>query len=345
MEQTLAYIAFFATLVFTILLFWVEFFRKRPSLTKLIEFKAPEGLTSAAVGYVTDGAVDTRDVMSLIPWFAGKGYLKIESRMMDETASDGVTTNMQLRKLRDLPDDAYNYEKMLFYAMFPGKETVFNITYKYDKSFAASWLSTKESVEHAHSKNMYEFFKPGIWLMALVVVSFCLTLGLTSRTETGESCWGCIIVPLIFMAAAFEVVYLISGHSMGEAMGTQFKMWLMPIGAIAVSAMGVYVSIDYGNTSFVPVGWMWGLFLLISLSSLFTTKMLRPTKQRIQQLGLLLGLKEYIKTAEKNELQQLATNNTAQFYIFLSYALAFGLAPTWEKKFRGLNMMVYGQGK
>lgn len=340
MDQTIAYTAFYITLFATVLLFWVEFVRKRPKITKVIEFKAPEGLTSAAVGYIIDKAVDTRDIMSLIPWFAGKGYLKIEGHKVDGS-SDGITTNVQLRKLRHLPDSAYNYETMLFDALFPDGQTVFNVKYQYDRHFSSSWMAAKTSVENTHSRGMFEYYKPGIWLMIIVLVMFCITIGLTCRDEAGEYVWGSIVVPLVFMAAAFEIVYLITGHTSGEAMATQFKLWMIPLGCMAVSAIGVYVAIDYGNICLVPVSWMWGLFLLVCLSAIFSAKILRPSKQRIKYLEQLLGLKEYIATAEKNELQQLATNNPAQFYTLLSYALAFGLAPTWEKKLRGLNMMVY----
>jgi hypothetical protein len=46
-----------------------------------VEFYPPPELTSADIGYIFDNQVDTKDITSLILYWASKGYLAIEETM------------------------------------------------------------------------------------------------------------------------------------------------------------------------------------------------------------------------------------------------------------------------
>ena len=47
------------------------------------ECTPPDGVSSAKVGYIIDNSADDRDILSLILWFASKGYLAVEGREED----------------------------------------------------------------------------------------------------------------------------------------------------------------------------------------------------------------------------------------------------------------------
>ena len=74
-----------------------------------MEFGPPEGMNRADVGYIIDGETDNRDVVSLLIFWADKGFIEIHQP--DEK-------NMTFKKLKDLPQDANDYEKILFSKMF-----------------------------------------------------------------------------------------------------------------------------------------------------------------------------------------------------------------------------------
>lgn len=74
----------------------------------------PEGLTSAHVGAYIDQQANTRDVISLIPYWAAEGYLLIKHE--DET--------MMLTKDGELPSDFPSYERLLFDKMFADQEII-----------------------------------------------------------------------------------------------------------------------------------------------------------------------------------------------------------------------------
>lgn len=55
--------------------------RRAPVVTP--ECTPPDGVSSAEVGYIIDNSADDRDILSLILWFASKGYLAVEGREED----------------------------------------------------------------------------------------------------------------------------------------------------------------------------------------------------------------------------------------------------------------------
>jgi predicted GTPase len=82
---------------------------------KTVEFYPPDGMTSAEVGYAIDGFVDNKDVISLIIYWADKGYLKIKTIKKDE---------FELLKQKDPDDKMKLYEKQMFNKMFGDSRSV-----------------------------------------------------------------------------------------------------------------------------------------------------------------------------------------------------------------------------
>jgi Predicted membrane protein (DUF2207). len=77
------------------------FFGRDPRVVQTVEFYPPEGISPAEVGYIVDGMVDQKDLVSLVIYFAEKGYLTIEE-LEDKS--------FVLRKERELPETAKTYE-------------------------------------------------------------------------------------------------------------------------------------------------------------------------------------------------------------------------------------------
>jgi hypothetical protein len=63
-----------------VLIVYYLFKSKGNKPVKVIEFYPPEGISSAEVGTIIDSSVDAVDMASLIPWFAGQGYISIEEK-------------------------------------------------------------------------------------------------------------------------------------------------------------------------------------------------------------------------------------------------------------------------
>ncbi len=134
------------SLLVLILLFW--FFGKDNMIIPSVQFQPPEGFDSAAVGYIIDGDVSDKDVMSLLLFWADKGYMKIQE-----------TEELELSfiKLSELPDDAPKYEKEFFTGIFgkhapEGKKvTMSNLRYR----MATTFSRTKAWIEENYKEKVY----------------------------------------------------------------------------------------------------------------------------------------------------------------------------------------------
>ena len=62
-----------------------------------IQYQPPEGMDSAVVGYVLDGSVDDKDVISLILYWADKGYLKMKEK---RSKGHGIYQTQRYSRLR-----------------------------------------------------------------------------------------------------------------------------------------------------------------------------------------------------------------------------------------------------
>ncbi len=62
----------------------------------------------------------------------------------------------------------------------------------------------------------------------------------------------------------------------------------------------------------------------------------KRTKQGNEWLGQILGLKEFILTAEKDRLELLVKDDPSAFYHILPYAYVLGISDTWSDKFEDL---------
>ena len=144
---------------------------KKPVQT--VEFYAPEGLTPSEVGYVIDGVVDDRDVVSLIVYWADKGYLSI-------TEMDKKT--FKLKKLREPDANARHYERVMFDGLFTGGDTVtteelkntFYTTFRSVKAMVSGWFeSPKRRVFTRKSMSAMP------WLTFFATLPFVMVLALT----------------------------------------------------------------------------------------------------------------------------------------------------------------------
>lgn len=100
-------------------LIW-QYWRNRKNANKVRgsveqKFYPPKGLTAAHVGAYIDHKVQTRDVISMIPFWATEGFIKVRG------LQDG---DMQLIRLKDLPAEFPKYEQDFFYAIFSSSDKI-----------------------------------------------------------------------------------------------------------------------------------------------------------------------------------------------------------------------------
>lgn len=121
-------------LAILLLLLWFLFGRD-PHIVPTVEFYPPQGMTPAEVGYVLDGTADKKDLISLILYFAEKGYLTIEQ------------TNKKkfiLHKQCDIPQTEKKFARTLFDGLF-GKYGDVQLE-ELDEEFGEAYMTASEQL-------------------------------------------------------------------------------------------------------------------------------------------------------------------------------------------------------
>jgi uncharacterized membrane protein YgcG len=87
------------------------------NFVKMVHFYPPEDLPPAEAGAFIDDKTDNRDLLALIPYWGGQGYLKMREIKVEKLLifSD---TDYEFTKLKNLPADRPQYEKTIFNRIF-----------------------------------------------------------------------------------------------------------------------------------------------------------------------------------------------------------------------------------
>lgn len=129
------------------------------------KFYPPKGLTSAHVGAYIDHKVQKRDVISLIPYWATEGFIKVRG------LEDG---DMQLVRLKDLPLDFPAYEQDFFNAIFADGDVIsFSAAqYKFGPQYYKAKRALTKEIEAAgyYDASYVRLFKTWRWPLICVLI-------------------------------------------------------------------------------------------------------------------------------------------------------------------------------
>ncbi|MGI6256454.1 MAG: DUF2207 domain-containing protein [Anaerovoracaceae bacterium] len=308
---------------------WYRFGRD-PQHVQTVEFHPPEGMTSAEVGYVMDGTVDKKDVVSLFFHFANQGYLSIEEREKNDFILH--------KKLSVLPSHAKTYENTLFNGIFAGRESV--ALSQLGEEFYDPYLATVTGVksEFNERRGQRVFAKKAnisrvgsFLLMIIAIIGGGLLVGRIYAS----------VIPSLIVAV---IIAVLMGASLVMGMSTEDRKYVIKgklrIGGIFISlilllvaaALAFFFLWKYAETLIGAA-----IFVIMFACGYFSVRFMRArTKRGAEMLGKLLGFKEFIKQAELDKLEMLIDENPDYFYDVLPYAYVMGLSKKWAKKFENL---------
>lgn len=300
--------------------------RSRNNFTKVIEYWPPKSLSSADLGYIYDAMVDPWDIISLIPYFANKGLLGI-----DTTSGHPVLT-----KKKDIDNEAPEYQKKLFNAFFSSSE-VFD-TANPPKAFAEEWLKMDKAIRTANKGIQNEHS----WLFILLytIASIVMIMSLFAYDITSNDSLGGYGLGIFGIMAYIGLTSLfVWDNTMYSKKKRMFLIisWIIAFGLqmILINDMANDQKVYFYNNMDKAIAIAFAIFLL---GSVFMMRLGNMTRQRLKYIGHILGLKEFIEKSEKPLLDSLIKEHESYFYDILPYAVAFGLSEKWAKQFEGLNV-------
>lgn len=301
-------------------------FGRDPRVIRTVEFYPPEEVNPAELGYIIDGATDSKDIVSLIIYWANGGYLTIK---------EGEDETFTLIKKKDLPEAAKTYEYTMFQGLFDQREQVTLEDLK--ENFYGTFEATKSQLKaHFTMKKENRIFTQSslgaraLGALLMIAPAAAMTGFGIFLNKAGDE-WILITIPaLIFAVIGFSV--FIAAYDRKDSYSRAKVAGLNLFGMIMLIIAGLGILLF----SFMALGNLLpGLAVALAsvISLLFTMRMKQRTRKSSQLLGRILGFKEFIRTAELDRIKRLAEETPNYFYNVLPYAYVFGLTDKWAKKF------------
>ncbi|MBR3173405.1 MAG: DUF2207 domain-containing protein [Eubacterium sp.] len=333
-SKTIPMILLIAAAILALLVLIYELFKKQKKPVQTVEFYPPEGMSSAEVGVIIDEMADDIDLISLIPWWGEKGYLTIEE-VPDKKGREGKHASLLLHKVKELPADAPLYQRTLFDALFATNPRNLD---DLPRSFSDSFSSAKQNLgaEFRGEKQLSTGkFKAGA-LLFLACAAYFGALATSSMISLKENLiFGAISAIAILALGLFRLV------SYGQDKVRTKGKWITYCIALLVLAgvsIGTMFAATFDGDTFFKFPVYLGVFAVLLVDGIFIGRLVVPTDFKLQYYGKLLGLKQFIKTAEIEKLQMLIDEDPSYFFNVLPYAMVFGLSDHWAKQFKNLKV-------
>ena len=312
-------------------LLWLLFGRDK-KIIPTVEFYPPEGLTPAEVGLVIDGTADKKDLVSMIIYYAEKGYLSIEQYDKKK---------FRLAKLRDIDPEEKMFAKTLFNGLFENGDVV-NLD-DLGEEFGDAYLTAYESLSGLYNKkkNRQITVKSQVFtVLGIVLIGLASVLSAAFVAEYNQD--GSVLSFVgVLVPAVFSVIFTIILMVMDDKKYTMRKagrfiggslVWI--INVVVVALGGFFLSSAFDNTA---VGVLF--IVCIPAAQFFIINMKQRTPQSVELMGKILGLKNFIEAAELDRINALAEENPSYYYDVLPYAFVMGLTDKWAKNFENIRIV------
>jgi len=276
-----------------------------------------------------DGRVDRKDILSLIVYFASKGYLGIE-----ETGKNDYI----LHKESDLPTSAKSFERILFQALFR-KGTDVSLSDIAGKEFFNAYNAAAERVEAEYETKDKRLFSPKASSGRIMVMLIAIA-GMGYAGWTVSKLFGSLF---IFAATGTAMICMIISYV--TAMQAEDRRYIMKKGGklgITLISLGLLIAsgaITYLYISLAVGSRIGGILYCVFLAAgYFSFRYMQcRTRYGAELLAKVLGFKEFIRVAEREKLEMLLKEDPSYFYDVLPYAYAMGLPKKWAQKFESIT--------
>lgn len=318
-----------------VLALFLLFGRDEPIIPS-IQYQPPSGLDSAAVGYIIDGKVQNKDLLSLIIYWADKGYLSIEEKLKDK---------LTLHMIKNLPVNAPKYQKIMFDRLFKTglSVNIDELQYLFEPTLEMASASLEESFS-GPEKQIYTKSSKAARVASMILTPiplgwFMLVTSIYSYTSAARIImqfivWCALIGGMILVALTVDQWY-------AKERGKRKFQAASALGVSLLSSMVYASSYVVRTTQKETFNYIWILaaVLLLTASMIIMTAFMRKrTAVCIQWMGYLAGLRDFIETAELDRMKVLAEEQPEMFYHIMPYAYVFGLSDVFAKKLQGLSI-------
>lgn len=295
-----------------------------------IEFYPPKDMNSADVAYAFKEHVGTKDVTTLLFYWASQNHMKITMKK-----DDGFT----LTKISELDEKHKLYEKELFRKIFNcgDGETVTNSMLEGQIASDVIKASCAVSDEFKGNKELRDSLATmlgfGLTLLSTIPVILCGVLsGQINHNVFGASLLIGLLAIFILCSLYFMLHIFNKGRytEKGKSKATKVLIFsaiiytLVCIRGFSMLNIPMYISLIVAVASFAGM----------AMSSFIP----RRTDYGREILEHIIGFRNFVEVAEKDRLEALLEEDPEYFYNTLPYAHVLGVTKKWANKFEGITM-------
>lgn len=325
------YLIIILSLAFVIITFFIWFFCGRDKkVIETIEFYPPEDLNSLEVGYFYKGKANSKDVISLLISLANEGYIKI-----DELEGNGFfsKSDFEFTKLKDYDGHKY-HEKLFMRGLFylARKDNKIKASELYDRFYTTIEHILYDINDSKYSPKVHEGNSS---IKKVLIVIMIMALYFLNSYFT-------VIPSMSIGASVFSIIISFCGFLMLFGLWNHDYIKVRLVGLTAGSALGLGVIIGtilpiliQNSTSLFC--YIIGLLSCIILF-IFYKIINKRNKMSNEIYRKIIGFKNFLETAEKENLEELVNENPTYFYNILPYTYVLDLSDKWIKKFEIINL-------
>lgn len=339
------------------------------TVVETVEFYPPQGLNSLDVGYIYNGFVADKDVVSLLVYLASKGYIKISQTnpstgefkiiklkeydgndVNEELFLEGLFNQKKLFRSKELAGMFLEYKDILKqlkkgkiekYDSDDSSENKVEVTSEelYDNFFhtcnliALNMGNKKNKILVKNSTNKQ------IFVALMIAITFCL-ITIPPAYMYGEIGFE-IIFALICPGFGFTGIFkLLFGRIETAEVNGQMTKNSWKIKIFMTIFMLLFAGIPLGFI-LLPALLADKIYILIYIIGLLCIMILticfeylpKRTKYGNDMYGKILGFKNFLEVAEKERLEALVMKDPTFFYDILPYAYVLNVSDKWIRKF------------
>ena len=306
-----------------------------PAIVETEEFYPPEKLSAPEVGFLAEGEVQGKQIISALLSLADKGYLKItETTVPTGIRKKKTKTSYEITKLREYDDDIIG-ERTFMDGLFKEGDSVGieDLKNKFYKTIAEVRKEIdahyKDKLYDAKAASYAKLLKYGgvIGLIIMLIISYLSGSGLGLGFDMLKG-------PIYFVVVTvFLLTFGFSGIT--KKINERQHYWGIIGYAVCIAVgIGFCILVDIApGIRFIP--FMVGIamcFVLFLMSALCE----RKTDWYAGVLGKIRGYRNFLEVAEKDKMEMLAEQDPQYFYKNLAFAYALGITAVYAKNFAAL---------
>lgn len=318
------------------LMIWLRHGKKSYPVIDIVEFKPPYNLSSFEVGFFYKGYANEEDVLSLILYAAGEGYLSINQGQLKYFAKD--KSNFYITKTREY-DGEDNFIRSFLDIIFSKGNSITSDELKnmYNEQLYEIMygINTKENMNRQYETSAIGKKKYVMFTMILIYFTAFLPCFYNFQTLLFMRIIG-FILPLMLLS---EIVFIYRFLKNGRGILRTLVRCVCYIGLM------LYLTFPALIINYVAVFTYVLAFIIIVILGYMFYFMPKRNRKTNDFYGKIMGYKKFLNAVEKSKIEALVDKEPQLFYTVLSYAYVLGITKKWMKRFENIMIPLPKTGK